>query len=84
MKLSREEKRARLEAKAGKEIDEYLDWEGQHPKPNLTEMEDVILKLRKELGKEMAQMILEEQAAECVNGLRQSFLEFSVAFLCIE
>lgn len=62
MKLSREEKRVRLEAKAGKVIDAYLDWEDQHPKPNLTEMEDVILKLRKELGKEMAQMILEEQA----------------------
>jgi uncharacterized protein with PIN domain len=61
MKLSRGEKRARLEAKAGEVIEEYLDWEEQHPKPNLTEMEDKILKLRKELGKEMAQMLLEEQ-----------------------
>jgi hypothetical protein len=61
MKLSREEKRVRLEAKAGKVIDEYLEWEEQHRKPNLTEVEDIILKLRKEVGKEMAQMLLEEQ-----------------------
>jgi hypothetical protein len=61
MKMSREEKQARLETKARQVIENYLDWEDQHPKPNLTEVEDVILKLRKELGKEMAQMILEEQ-----------------------
>jgi hypothetical protein len=63
MKLRREEKQARLETKAKQVIKDYLDWEDQHPKPNLTEMEDVILKLRKELGKEMAQMLLEEQEA---------------------
>jgi len=61
MKLRREEKQARLEMKAKQVIKGYLDWEEQHPKPNLTEMEDVILKLRKELGEEMAQMILDEQ-----------------------
>jgi len=61
MKMSRADKKARLEARAGKVIDEYLEWEDAHPKPNLTEMEDVILRLRKELGKEMAQMLLEEQ-----------------------
>ena len=61
MKLSRAEKEARLEAKARRVIADYLDWEEQHPKPNLTEMEDVILKLRKEIGKEMAQVLLEEQ-----------------------
>jgi len=61
MKLSREEKRVRLEVKARQVIDEYLDWEEKHPKPKLTEIEDVILELRKELGREMAQMLLEEQ-----------------------
>jgi uncharacterized protein with PIN domain len=61
MKLSREEKKKRLETKARQVIDDYLEWEDQHPKPNLTEMEDIILKLRKEVGKEMAQMLLEEQ-----------------------
>jgi hypothetical protein len=57
MKLSREEKKARLEMKAKQVIDDYLEWEDKHPKPNLTEMEDIILKLRKELGKEMAQIL---------------------------
>lgn len=61
MKLSREEKKARLEVRAERVIDEYLEWEAAHPQPNLTEMEDIILKLRKELGKEMAQMLLEQQ-----------------------
>lgn len=52
MKLSREEKKKRLETKARQVIDDYLEWEDQHPKPNLTEMEDIIIKLRKEVGKE--------------------------------
>ena len=62
MKRSREEKRARLLRKAEKVIEEYLAWEESHPQPNLTEMEDITLKLRKELGREMAQMMVEEQA----------------------
>lgn len=61
MKQSREEKKARLQAKAEQVIEELLEWEESNPKPNLTEIEDIILKLRKELGKEMAQMVLEEQ-----------------------
>ena len=66
MKLSREEQRSRLEARAGQVIDEYFAWEEQHPEADLTEIEDVILKLRKELGKEMAQMLLEEREARVV------------------
>jgi NADH pyrophosphatase NudC (nudix superfamily) len=66
MKLSREEKRARLEAKAGKVIAEALEWEEQHPEASLTELEDIILRLRKELGKEMAQMMLEEREARAI------------------
>jgi DNA-binding transcriptional MerR regulator len=66
MKLSREEKRKRLEAKAGKVIEEALEWEEQHPEADLTEMEEIILKLRKELGREMAQMLLEEREARVV------------------
>jgi hypothetical protein len=63
MKRSREEKKARLQAKADQVIEELLEWEDRNPKPNLTQMEDIILKLRKELGREMAQMMLEEQEA---------------------
>lgn len=61
MKRSKEEKRARLLAKAEKLIDEYLAWEAGHPKPDLTEIEDIALELRKALGREIAQMAIEEQ-----------------------
>jgi len=61
MKMSKEEKRARLRARAEKVIDEYLAWEETHPWPDLTEIEDIALKLRKALGEEIAQMVVEEQ-----------------------
>ncbi len=62
MKKSTEEKRARLRAKADKIIDDYLAWEASHPQPDLKQIEDIALKLRKELGQEMAQMAVEEQS----------------------
>lgn len=61
MKRSREEKKARLLAKAEEMIEAYIEWGESHPKPKLTQIEDIILHLRKELGQEMAQMLLEEQ-----------------------
>ena len=62
MKKSIEEKRARLRAKADKVIDEYLAWEASHPQPDLEQIEDIALKLRKELGQELAQIAVEEQS----------------------
>ena len=62
MQRSREEKRARLMAKAEQLIDEYLVWEESHPRPDLTQIEDISLKLRKELGREIAQVAVEGQA----------------------
>jgi hypothetical protein len=61
---SKEEQRARLLARAAKAIDEYLEWEEKHPEPDLTEIEDEALKLRKEFGQEIAQMAVENQAAK--------------------
>jgi uncharacterized protein with PIN domain len=61
MKKSLEEKRKRLRAKADRIIDEYLTWEATHPRPDLTQIEDIALQLRKELGQELAQMAVEEQ-----------------------
>ncbi len=61
---SKEEKRARLLAKAAKAIEEYLEWEEKHPEPDLTEIEDEALKLRKEFGQELAQVAIENQAAK--------------------
>lgn len=62
MERNRQAKRDRLLAKAEQLIDEYLSWEESHPRPELTQIEDIALKLRKELGKEIAQMALEDQA----------------------
>jgi hypothetical protein len=61
MKKSIEEKRTRLRAKANEVIDEYLAWEASHPRPDLKQIEDIALRLRKELGQEMAQIAVEEQ-----------------------
>lgn len=62
MKESKEAKRARLLAKAAQAIDEYLEWEEKHPQPDLTQIEEIALKLRKEFGQEIAQLAIESQA----------------------
>lgn len=59
---SKEQKRARLLARAAQAIDEYLEWEEKNPEPDLTEIEDIALKLRKEFGQEIAQVAIENQA----------------------
>ena len=59
---SKEEKRARLLAKAEQAIDEYLEWEEQHPEPDLMQIEEIALRLRKEFGQEIAQLAIENQA----------------------
>jgi formamidopyrimidine-DNA glycosylase len=61
MKESKEEKRARLLAKAMQAIDEYLEWEEQNPRPDLMEIEDIALKLRKDFGQEIVQVAIEGQ-----------------------
>ena len=64
MEGKRTQRRARLLAKAEQLIDEFLAWEESHPRPDLTQIEDIALKLRKELGQEIAQMALEAQATK--------------------
>jgi hypothetical protein len=61
MKRSKEEKRRELIAKAEQVVDEYLAWEEGHPQPDLTEIEEMALILRKTFGREIAQMAVEEQ-----------------------
>jgi len=60
-KESQEEKRARLMVKAAGIIDEYLAWEEKHPRPDLVQIEDIALRLRKEFGQEIAQLAIESQ-----------------------
>jgi len=60
-KLSREKKKARLMAKAEKLIDELLEWDDKTKRPNLTQIEDIVLELRKQMSEAMAETILEGQ-----------------------
>lgn len=64
MSPTRAELRAKLVAEAEQAIDELLDWTDQTPRPNLTQIENAVLKLRKQLSEQAAQAVLEAQAAQ--------------------
>jgi hypothetical protein len=63
MRENKEKKRARLLAKASQVIDEYLAWEDKNPRPDMMQIEEIALKLRKEFGQEIAQLAIENQEA---------------------
>jgi len=62
--LSRKEQsKARLLKRAESVIDELLDWRDATTEPNLTEIEQIVLKLRKEFSEAMAREVIETQEA---------------------
>lgn len=61
MKRSREERRAALEAKAKELIDALMQWSEETEKPNLTQIEDEILKLRQAMSESMLATVIEAQ-----------------------
>ena len=63
MKRSRAELRTELLAHAEVLIDELLDWTADTPAPTLTQIEDVILKLRKRLSEQLAVVVIHAQDA---------------------
>ena len=63
MRHSRTELKAALQAEAELAIDELLNWAEGQSAPTLTEIEEVILKLRQRLSVQMAQAVIDAQDA---------------------
>jgi hypothetical protein len=63
MKETREQRKAGFLQEAEKLYDELLDWEEGTSGPTLTQIEEVILKLRERMGRSMANSVLEYQGA---------------------
>ena len=64
MKRKRAEVKAELLQTAELLIDELLDWNEQTQAPDLTQIEEVVLKLRQQLGAQMALALIDSQAAQ--------------------
>ena len=64
MKRKRTEVKAELLKQAEALIDELLDWNDQTKAPDFTQIEDVVLKLRKQLGEQMALAVIETQDSQ--------------------
>jgi uncharacterized protein with PIN domain len=63
MPKSRAERKAELQAEAERLIDELLDWTEQTEAPNLTQIEDEVLKLRQQFAEKLAEVAVAQQAA---------------------
>lgn len=63
MKQDRIERKAALMREAERLIEELLEWEGQNEEPNLREIEEEIVVIREELGREMLKSVLRGQAS---------------------
>jgi uncharacterized protein with PIN domain len=64
MSPTRAEIRAKLLAEAEQAIDDLLDWTDQTPRPNLTQIKNAVLKMRKQLSEQTAQAVVESQEAQ--------------------
>jgi hypothetical protein len=61
MKKTREQMEKELEGKAKEVIKRLMDWNETHNEPDLTQIEDIVLELREELGKEFACSLISSQ-----------------------
>jgi hypothetical protein len=63
MKLTRAQKEAKLRKAADEMIATLLAWDEENSRPNLTQIEDEILELRRQMGQEMLAVVLAGQEA---------------------
>ena len=61
MKQTKAHLKAEFMAEAGELFDEMLAWEAQTEKPNLTQIEEIVLELRKRFGERMVQKMIMRQ-----------------------
>ena len=64
MKHTRKQKEEQLLVEAQAMIEEFLNWEEKVDKPNLTQIEDVVLRLRERMGERMAEVAIADQDAK--------------------
>ena len=63
MKRTSEQLKAELMAEAEAAIDELLGWHEDAAAPTLTQIEEVVLKLRGRLGERLTEVVVEDQEA---------------------
>ena len=64
MKAQRAEVKGKLMQQAELLIDQLLDWNEHTTRPTLTQIEDIVLQLRKQLGEQMALAVIDSQEAK--------------------
>lgn len=61
MKCDKEKLKEEFLAEAEELFDQLIEWEGANARPNLTQIEDIILELRKRFGEQLAEKVLLRQ-----------------------
>ena len=61
MKRAKEKLKEEFLAEAEELFDRLMEWEGEHDRPNLTQIEDIILELRQRFGAELTEKVLKRQ-----------------------
>ena len=61
MKRKQEKLKEEFLAEAEELFDQLMKWETENERPNLTQIEDIVLELRKRFGEQLAEKVLQRQ-----------------------